>query len=45
MRKEDIETILFWPIIIFFLVLSSLIGSIIGNYIWMIFIDYYFNNS
>ena len=43
MRKGDIETILFWPIIIFFLVLGSLIGSIIGNYIWMIFIDYYNN--
>jgi len=43
MRKGDIEKMLLWPFIIFLLALGSLIGSIIGNYIWMIFIDYYNN--
>jgi hypothetical protein len=44
MRKGELEKILFWPIIMFALFFGSIIGAIIGNYIWVVFVNYYFNN-
>lgn len=44
MRKGESENFIMLITAIFSLCFGAIVGSIIGNYIWVVFVNYYYNN-